>query len=127
MLRFAGFLAAGLPAFLIALGLNYLLVQGLGVPKIAAYGPVLVLQALVNYISCRLFVFPASARQHPFWRHFGRFLGGSGVFRLLDWVLYGILTWAGVHYIVAQALNVVVFALLRFRFVEWLFLGRGGQ
>lgn len=119
--RLLKFLASGVPGMGCALALNYLLVRSAGVPKLIAYGPVLLAQMWINYSLCRFFVFGDEAARHPFWTHFLRFLAGSLVLRLLDWALYGLLTAQGVPFLLAQILNVALFALLRFRYVQSLF------
>lgn len=107
-----------------AVALNYLLVHKAGVPAFFAYGPVLLIQMFINYSIVRFFVFRDQAATGPFWSHFFRFLLGSLLIRGVDWILYGILTAAGLYFLLAQALNVVIFALLRFRYVQSLFVER---
>jgi|GEM_PF-2641150 len=51
------FLAAGVPAGLIALPINYMLVESAHLNKPAAYAIVLLFQVAVNFFICRHFVF----------------------------------------------------------------------
>lgn len=107
-----------------AVVLNYLLVHKFGVPKSLGYGPVLFVQTFINYSMCRFVVFRDQSATGSFWSHFFRFLGGSLLIRGLDWLLYGILTAAGLYFLLAQLLNAVIFSLLRFGYVRSIFADR---
>ncbi len=116
--KLVAFLAAGAPAFGLALGLNYLLVDRFRAPAAPAYAIVLVAQVTLNYFMCRWFVFRAAGRRAR-WGEYGLFTGGILAFRAVDWLLYVFLVKGlGVYYLVAQGLNVVVFALAKFLFAE---------
>jgi len=112
------FLAAGLPAFLVAVPLNYLLVEHAGLNKGLAYAIVLVAQVSANFVLCRLFVFEKKSNQ-PVLVEFFWFLSGMAGFRLADWVVYFVLTnFYGLPYLAVQLGNVVVFSVLKFVFAE---------
>lgn len=85
--RFVKFLAAGLPAFLVAVPANYLLVTAADLPKGVAYAIVLVLQVSFNFMMCRWFVFKAK-NERRIAVQFSRFLASILGFRVLDWALY---------------------------------------
>lgn len=112
------FMLAGLPAFALAVPLNYLLVDRMELSAPWAYFLVLLLQTSVNYLMCRFFVFTvpggrASASEYL------RFMAGILFFRGLDWLVYVVLVkYVGVYYLLAQVLNVAVFAVAKFLFAE---------
>lgn len=114
------FLVAGVPAFLVAIVLNYTLVQVLGLNKPIAYALVLVVQIVINFFACRFFVFevdPALKMR----RSFAIFFNGIALFRLADWIVYSILTHFGVPFLLAQMANIAVFAVLKFEFSRRVF------
>ena len=112
------FLAAGLPAFAVAVPANYFLVEVAGVPKSLSYALVLVGQVSMNYFMCRWFVF--EKRSTSKWYHdFLLFVSGILFIRILDWVVYVFLVHqVGVYYIAAQLMNVLAFSVIKFLFSE---------
>jgi len=112
------FLAAGLPSFLLAVPLNYFLVDFLKLPASPVYACVLVFQVSVNFFMCRWFVFEKTT-DTPLWKEFGTFTAGILVFRLADWALYTLLVNVfGLYYLAVQLANVVIFSVLKFLFSE---------
>jgi len=121
MPRLVRFLAAGLPAFLVAVPLNWLLVSHFHWPKPVAYAVVLWAQVSVNFFACFYFVFERAAAR-PSLAQYWHFLAGIAVFRAADWAVYtAMVEWAGVPYLAAQLLNVTLFALLKYRFSATVF------
>ena len=121
MSKLVRFWLAGLPAFAVAVPLNYFLVSYAGWPKPVAYLAVLFCQVTVNFFLCRRFVFE-SAPGEPVWAQYGEFLGGIGMFRLLDWAAYtAAVEGLRFHYLAVQVTNVVLFSLLKYKFSEQLF------
>jgi putative flippase GtrA len=113
------FLAAGLPSFVVAVPLNYLLVDRADLHTGVAYALVLLAQVSVNFFMCRLFVFERTAIRPPIVKEFLAFVAGMAVFRLADWVVYYVLVnQVGVSYLAVQLSNVVFFAVLKFLFAE---------
>ena len=112
------FLAAGIPAFLIAIPLNWLLVESFSWPKPAAYALVLFIQVIINFFACVLFVFERDTTR-KLHHQFLIFLGGIMAARLLDWALYSLLVQTTtIHYTAIQLSNVVLFSLLKFAFAR---------
>lgn len=109
------FLASGLPAFSLAVPLNYLLVERVHLHYALAYGVVLFFQITVNFLICKHFVFPNQGTRHwlvQFWQ-----LGtGSLGFRVLEWGVYSLAVRAiGRDYIILLQLgNVALFMLPKF-------------
>ena len=110
------FLAAGLPSFLLAVPLNWFLVEHLQWQESIAYALVLVFQVSVNFFMCRWFVFK-DRKSTALWVQFYQFTIGILFFRLADWALYTVLVrFAGLYYLAVQVANVFIFAVLKFKF-----------
>jgi putative flippase GtrA len=117
-LKLGSFLTAGLPAFALALPLNWMMVVRLKWHESLAYALIMVFQTTVNFFMCRRFVF-TERKETSLWTQFGQFLAGILFFRLADWCLYSILvTVAGVNFLAVQVLNVILFAVLKFKFSQ---------
>lgn len=112
------FLLVGLPAFVIAVPLNWVLVEKAAIPKPAAYALVLVIQVTINFFLCVRFVFRRD-ESISLIRQFLVFVSGILTARALDWALYSLLvTITQIHYIAIQAFNVVIFSALKFLFAR---------
>jgi len=113
--KLARFLLAGLPGFICAIALNYLLVSIIGLYQPLAYALVLVVQVSINFFLCKYFVFRCNSDKstlHLYWL----FLLNILLFRALDWLLYTALVhfWSEL-YLIIQLGNVVLFSLLKFK------------
>ena len=114
--KFVKFLLAGLPSFLVALPLNWFLVEKLSLNPPVSYAIVLFLQVTVNFFLCRVWVFDATRNTSLVVQYFA-FVGGIAFFRLADWGLYVLLVEVfGFYYLAVQLFNIVVFAFLKFGF-----------
>jgi putative flippase GtrA len=117
-IKLGGFLAAGLPSFILAIPLNWFLVKGALWSEAGAYALVLVFQVVLNFFMCRWFVF-TDRKATPLWIQFGQFMSGILFFRLADWALYtflvSVLDW---YFIAVQVGNIFIFALLKFKFSQ---------
>jgi putative flippase GtrA len=122
--KFIGFMAVGLPAFALALPLNWFLVEFCAFPKPLAYALVLIVQVTANFFMCRWLVFSAGNHKSP-GRQFAEFFSGIMGFRIGDWALYTVLVffWPG-SYLAVQIFNVLVFSLLKYRFSRSVIEGR---
>lgn len=110
------FLIVGLPAFVVAVPLNFFLVEQLEIGKTVSYAFVMAVQVTVNFFMCRLFVFQPS-RVKSIWRQFLEFTATIALFRVCDWALYSVLVkTTDINYIVIQCCNVVVFSFAKFFF-----------
>ncbi len=111
------FLAVGLPAFVLAVPLNYLLVEHAGWGKGISYALVLVFQVTTNFFLCRWLVFPPSGRR--WYRDFAWFVSGILTIRCLDWGVYWVLVNVfGFYYLLVQLGNVMIFSVIKFLFSE---------
>lgn len=121
------FLAGGLPGFLAAIGLNWLLVSAGNWPKPLAYAVVLWVQFTLNFFVCFYWVFDRKTSR-PSWSQYWQLLSGVAVTRGADWAVYTALTgFVGLPYLAVQLFNVVLFSLLRFRIASSVFEERQGK
>ncbi len=121
------FLAVGLPAFLVAFPLNFLLVDRCGLHKALAYAIVLIVQVNINFPLCRRFVFEP-APDKTIWRQYVEFMGAVAVFRGLDWLFYTfcvealrfplVIVGRDCYYLAYQLANVIIFSLAKFVFCK---------
>ncbi len=112
---------AGLPSFLVAIPLNYLLVTRWHMAKPVAYALVLAIQVTINFFACYYFVF-ATDRRIGLWRSFVIFFNGILLFRLCDWAVYSLLTTHfALPFIGVQLFNVALFGLLKYEFSRRVF------
>lgn len=112
------FLAAGLPSFLLAVPLNYVLVRKAHLPPAPVYALVLLVQVTINFFLCRWFVFERTSGR-SLWAEFGAFVAGILFFRAADWALYTLLVSVfGWNFIAVQLMNVVLFSVLKFLYSE---------
>ena len=118
LLKLLRFLAIGIPAFIIAVPLNWYLVDYLFWSKHYAYALVLIVQVTINFFACVLFVFERDKSKNLF-SQFLLFMSGILAVRMLDWALYSLLVRVTpVHYLVIQLANVFMFSLLKFGFAR---------
>lgn len=122
--RYLAFIAVGLPAFLLAMPLNYFLVNCAGWPKPLSYALVLVVQVSINFLMCRCFVFEKTSHDHVLVQYL-KFMGGILGFRALDWSVYVLAVhYLGLYYLAVQFANVFIFSVGKFLFARRLF-GKG--
>jgi len=122
--KLGGFLLVGFPTFFVAVPLNFALVHYAGVPKPVAYAAVLLFQVTVNFFLCRWLVF-APGNHMSARRQFAEFMVGILGFRLADWLLYSLLVqlWPN-YYLVIQVCNVLLFAVLKYKFSKHVIEGQ---
>lgn len=119
------FLLAGLPGFILAIPLNFLLVDFCDLAKWGAYLIVLFMQVNMGFAICRWKVFTAS-KTKPVMRQYWEFLGAVAVFRTLDAISYSFMVSKlpfafmvgnrNCYYLVYQLANVVIFSVAKFVF-----------
>lgn len=118
ILKLGKFLLVGLPAFLLAIPLNWFLVEHLNWSKPLAYALVLLMQVTMNFFACVLFVFKRD-RSQSLLKQFSLFMGGIMTARVLDWGIYtALVQLTAIHYLVLQFTNVFLFAILKFAFAK---------
>ncbi len=118
VLKFFRFMAAGLPGLAVAVPLNLLLVEVVGLHKVLAYLLVLVVQISINFLACLVFVFERDRSKSLLSQYLG-FTRVVGIARVLDWALYSALTsLAGLNYILVQLMNAGIFGIGKFVFTR---------
>ena len=117
-MKLGGFLAAGVPSFVLAIALNWFLVKQVMWHEIPAYAVVLTFQVILNFFMCRWFIF-TDRKSTPMWIQFFQFVSGILIFRLMDCALYSFLvSVCGFYFLAVQAANVLVFAVLKFKYSQ---------
>jgi putative flippase GtrA len=112
------FILFGIPAFLIAIPLNWFLVEKLLWHKTTAYAVVLLVQVTINFYICIRFVFKRDPSKNLA-AQFLVFMSGILAARVLDWGLYSLLVnTTPIHYIAIQFFNVIIFSLAKFSFAR---------
>ncbi|MGJ8642791.1 MAG: GtrA family protein [Luteolibacter sp.] len=112
------FLAVGIPAFLIAIPLNWFLVEKLFWPKPAAYAFVLTVQVTINFFACILFVFKRDSSKSIV-SQFLAFTAAILSVRALDWGIYTLLVkFTPIHYLILQLANTAVFSVAKYIFAR---------
>jgi putative flippase GtrA len=122
--KFVSFILLGLPAFALAIPLNWFLVEICAFPKPLAYALVLIVQVTANFFMCRWLVFSAGNHKSP-GRQFADFFSGIMGFRCADWALYSLIVQLLPHfYLSVQIFNVLVFSVLKYRFSRSIIEGK---
>lgn len=112
--QFLKFGLSGLPAFLVALGLNKLLVDFAGWPKPVAYLPVVWMQMNVGFLMCHYVVF-RSSQPRPLLRAYWPYILSMWAIRGVDWLSYTFLVEViRIPYLVAQIATSAVLLLAKF-------------
>jgi putative flippase GtrA len=115
------FLVAGLPAFCLAVPLNYVLVEHAGIGRPTAYAVTLVVQVTINFFLCRAFVFPRRG-ERSIAREFVEFSSAILGFRAADWLTYvALVEGVGLNFLVVQVANVAIFAFAKYVAAERIF------
>lgn len=116
LLQLSKFLFAGLPSFIIALPLNWFLVEKVELIKPISYIITLFFQVTVNFFFLRKYVF-VNGQKNRLLISYIKFLSGISFFRLLDWGFYVFLVESTtLHYLVIQISNIIIFSLFKFFF-----------
>lgn len=115
-----GFMITGFPAFLLAIPLNWFLVEYIALYKPIAYLITLLFQVSVNFFMLRRFVFTDKKEESVLKQYF-QFLAGISVFRFLDWGLYSLLTYyTDIYYLFIQIGNVLIFSIFKFIYSKYI-------
>ncbi|MCP4978397.1 MAG: hypothetical protein GY931_19800 [Maribacter sp.] len=113
-IKFFKFLLSGLPSFIVAIALNYILVSFFDMYKSMAYVIVLIMQVSINFFIVRRFVFHKKGYDNIFSEYY-KFFIGIAFFRFLDWALYSIVvSLTPINYLIVQLGNVFIFSIAKF-------------
>ena len=116
--KFFRFFWAGLPAFFIAISLNYLFVEYLDIHKLLSYAFVLLVQVSINFFAAIYFVFKRN-RYKSIKKQYVQFVVGIFFIRLCDWVLYGLMVQKlNFYYLFIQLLNVLLFSIIKYIYAK---------
>lgn len=116
--KFVKFALLGLPMVAVAVPLNYFLVEICGLAPWLAYPLVLAVQVTVNFFICSAWIFERN-KTVSLYHQYLAFVSGILLFRLLDWGLYVFMVEVlGWYFLIAQLLNAVLFAVLKFRYTQ---------
>lgn len=114
IVKFFKFLLSGLPAFIVAIPLNYILVSTFDLYKPLAYVIVLIIQVSINFFIVRRFVFHKKGHDNIFSEYY-KFFIGIAFFRFLDWALYSIVvSLTPINYLIVQLGNVIIFSVAKY-------------
>jgi len=114
--KYYKFLFAGLPSFLIAIPLNFFLVEVVQINYSLAYIVVLVLQVTINFFAVTYFVFK-DHNSTPLVVKFYKFFSAIMFVRFVDWLVYTLLVvYFGLYYLLIQVLNVIFFSFFKYKF-----------
>lgn len=119
------FLATGAVIAALGLGCNLLLTKVVALPAPASYAISLALQLALGWSANRFIVFRADGRsgQSGLAGSVAGYLGANAVIRLLDWLSYSAMVeWLGVQFLVAHAVNLVVFLGVKYLVYRVIFL-----
>ncbi len=119
VLRIIRFLIYGIPALILSLLINYLLVSHCKLDESVAYVLVQIFQVIFNFFICRWFVFKVQNTENRLLIQLFQFVTGIFLFRLVDWTLYTILVkYFGLYYLGIQLANVLLLSFLKFKFSQ---------
>lgn len=124
--KFIQFGLAGVPGFILGIGLNVLLVDRLHWPKPVAYLPVMFLQTASGFLINHYFVFEGAERR-PFMRAFLQFWGSMALVRAFDWATYtALVELARMPIVLAQITCTCIFLVVKFGFARIIFRSKTG-
>ncbi|RME67852.1 MAG: hypothetical protein D6781_12310 [Verrucomicrobia bacterium] len=119
--KFLEFMLIGIPAFALAVPLNWFFVEHLTFPKALSYALVQVLQMTMNFVLARRFVFNITDSR-SFIRQYFSFMAGNATIRFFDWLLYSLIVSIRPDvYLFVQLTNVFIFSIVKFLFARFIF------
>jgi len=112
--NFLRFGLSGLPGFLLAIGVNILLIEVFHWPKPLAYLLVVWIQMTLGFAMCRVLVFPENPAA-PILSAYLQFALSMGLIRIADWSLYtALVEIARFPYVLTQVFTTVLFLGVKF-------------
>lgn len=116
--KYTAFLLAGLPSFIIAIFINWLLVDFFEFNKLFSYAFVQLFQVVLNFFMCKFFVFKNKSKLNVI-NQFFQFITGIVFFRFLDWIIYSlIISNFDIYFIFVQVSNTIIFSLFKFLYTK---------
>ena len=123
-IKFTKFLFSGIPSFLLAIPLNYFLVEYVNLQKTIAYTIAIIMQVTVNYFVVKKYTFTDSLKTVETKFKFIKFFSGIILFRILDIWVYSIeVEYIGIYYLISQIINTGLFSVFKYLFSKKIFEG----
>jgi putative flippase GtrA len=105
---------AGGPSLLVAFLFNHFMVNTAHINELIAYAITIIIQTIINFFICRIFIFIDLNNKHIF-KQFYQYFSGLLCLRIADWGLYAIwINFFGIYFLLAQAINLCIFFLLKY-------------
>lgn len=114
----------GIPGFLLAIVLNYTLVEIFGFSFYLSYGIVLFFLTFFNYFIVDTFVFPKpdSNKELKFYKRLYSFVTVTFISRGAEWCLYSLIVYiSDLYYILVQVLISILFVFIKYYFMKKIF------
>jgi putative flippase GtrA len=114
LVTFLKFGLAGLPAFVVAVPLNIVLIEWAHWPKPVAYLLVVFIQMTAGFLMNHYLVF-RTTEERPLLPAYGKYVLSLGAIRLLDWCSYtALVELIHIRYVIAQIGCSVFFLLVKY-------------
>ena len=111
--NYSAFMLAGFPSFLLAIFLNWIMVEYISFDKLISYAIIQILQVVINFFMCKIFVFKKN--KNRIINQFIKFSAGIILFRILDWSFYTLIIFnTDIHFIIIQISNTIIFSIMKF-------------
>ena len=108
------FFLVGLPSYILAVALNYYLVEFIDISVLISYLLVLILQVIINFFLNLKYVFKSNYYKSTLLK-FKHFSLSIITVRFLDWSLFAlIISLFDIWYLFVQTLNILVFGLIKY-------------
>ncbi len=108
------FFLVGIPSYVLAVVLNYYLVEFTNISILISYLLVLILQVIINFFLNLNYVFKSSSSENTLLK-FKHFSFSIIAVRILDWSLFAlIISLFDIWYIFVQTSNILVFGLMKY-------------
>tara|TARA_B100001939_G_C16538780_1_gene445359 strand:- start:3 stop:395 length:393 start_codon:yes stop_codon:yes gene_type:complete len=108
------FFLVGLPSYILAVALNYYLVEFIDISVLISYLLVLILQVVINFFLNLKYVFKSNGYKSTLLK-FKHFSLSIITVRFLDWSLFAlIISLFDIWYLFVQTLNILVFGLIKY-------------
>ena len=113
---------SGLPGFIIAIALNYTLVDVFNLNIYGSYVIVLLFVSFMNYFIVDKFVFTNSNKEHGSFKRFSGFISVIFTSRFFEWILYSILIYlTNIYYIIVQIFVSTMFVFFKYFVLKKIF------
>lgn len=113
---------SGLPGFVIAIGLNYTLVDLLNLNVYGSYIVVLIVVSLMNYFIIDKYIFPDQNKKNSTLKKFTGFAAVIVTSRVLEWMMYSLIVYhTNIYYIFIQIFVSTLFVFIKYFILKKIF------